>query len=794
MYVGLKIGALARYFYFIFRLLARHQRTVFIFIFFISLPALAISDLPEDPTMLPLPIVVPMSVNSVPKGEVLIYLLNKDIYLRVNDLLAAGIKETKGTYNIFYGEDMVLLKSLAPKITYTFDEQTLSLSLTAAPDFFAPTTISMRSNRPKDIQYPRDNSLLLNYAIDWSNSTDFSGFSELAFNSPWGLLYNSVRRTTLGEFVRGPSYFVYDDTENLTRWTLGDAQASTGLLGSSAQFAGISVARNFALDPYFLRQPGHGISGSVLTPATIEIYRNGIFLRREQLPPGPFNIENIPTPVGRGSVEVIMRDAFGESREIISPYYFAASLLSPDITEFSVNLGVLRENTQKSFDYGKAVVLGYYRTGVNDWLTVGGRTDATPWQTNFGPTISLGLPIGELELAGAMSFSENRTGSAGALIYTNSSRYLSFGGSLQVQNNAYTSLNSSTEIEKLPIDAAAFISLPLPFGVGLSLHYDLGVHQNHTATHQFSVNTNWQLGALSFFLTTDLTIEDNSTTTSAFIGLTYTMPQSTSAAVSHQTGANATTTFQMQKPLPPNEGIGYRSELQTFNAGGGAARALMQYQWDYGRYEASYDGIHNEYGAQNTGSVSATGSLVWLDGSLKASRPISNSFALVRLPKTPDVSVLLDNQIIGQTDASGEFLVPNLLPYYGNRISISDADVPFNYEIEQSEVIVAPPYRGGALVEPKMRKMQAIIGKIILIKDDEILQPNYGDLTIATNNGIMTSPLGANAEFYFENLRSGTYQATIYYSGTNCIFALVVPQKDEQFIDLGVVKCIAISE
>ena len=53
---------------------------------------------------------------------------------------------------------------------------------------------------------------------------------------------------------------------------------------------------------------------------------------------------------------------------------------------------------------------------------------------------------------------------------------------------------------------------------------------------------------------------------------------------------------------------------------------------------------------------------------------------------------------MGRTNGRGDTLVPNLLPYYANRLGISDQDVPFDREIETVEQAVAPPYRGGALV------------------------------------------------------------------------------------------------
>ena len=49
-------------------------------------------------------------------------------------------------------------------------------------------------------------------------------------------------------------------------------------------------------------------------------------------------------------------------------------------------------------------------------------------------------------------------------------------------------------------------------------------------------------------------------------------------------------------------------------------------------------------------------------------------------------------------------IVPNLMPYYGNKLGIVDQDLPLDYEIQTTEKTIAPPYRGGAVVTfPAMR-------------------------------------------------------------------------------------------
>src|ERR1035437_6312172 len=96
--------------------------------------------------------------------------------------------------------------------------------------------------------------------------------------------------------------------------------------------------------------------------------------------------------------------------------------------------------------------------------------------------------------------------------------------------------------------------------------------------------------------------------------------------------------------------------------------------------------------------ASAAGGLVVIGGGVHPTRPVNDSFALVRVPEVGGVRTYLNNQEIGRTDRHGNVLISNLLPYYANRVAISDQDVPIDRDVQTIEQSVAPPFRGGALI------------------------------------------------------------------------------------------------
>jgi outer membrane usher protein len=235
-----------------------------------------------------------------------------------------------------------------------------------------------------------------------------------------------------------------------------------------------------------------------------------------------------------------------------------------------------------------------------------------------------------------------------------------------------------------------------------------------------------------------------------------------------------------QQSLPTGTGLGYR--LHADNRGG--SESLM-FQSQYGRYEGDYANNGGDEAAQ----AFASGSLVLASGKLFAARPVEQGYAVVRVPGVANVRTLLNNQEIGRTDKDGDILVPNLLPYYGNRISIVPADLPIDYEIPPLEQVIATPNRGGGVVTFHAFRIVGYSGSIILREGLFRLPPTYGQLDVRTETGMQSSPLGKNGEFYLENLPPGDYPAHVHSDGGDCDLVLSIPDRPEKFIDLGVHYC-----
>jgi outer membrane usher protein len=189
-------------------------------------------------------------------------------------------------------------------------------------------------------------------------------------------------------------------------------------------------------------------------------------------------------------------------------------------------------------------------------------------------------------------------------------------------------------------------------------------------------------------------------------------------------------------------------------------------------------------------TVSVAGGLATIGGGVYPSRPIQSSFALVRVPQVKGVRTYANRQEVGRTNRKGDLLIPDLLPYYGNLVNISDEDIPLNYEIRRVQMTIAPPHRGGALVTFPVTRVQITVGTVRLDARGRMTVPAYGELTITAGDERLTSPIGANGEFYFENVAPGRHRAVLEYAGTSCTFEVEIPAAASPVNQIGSVTCV----
>jgi outer membrane usher protein len=291
---------------------------------------------------------------------------------------------------------------------------------------------------------------------------------------------------------------------------------------------------------------------------------------------------------------------------------------------------------------------------------------------------------------------------------------------------------------------------------------------------------------ISYFLSGGLLKQSTGLSKEIFSGLTFLFGETT-AALSYQkyTGTN-TGLMTVQKSLPVGTGFGYRFQAAP---GGGAGiptvDSLLQYQGQYGRYEVNYTRLDS----QNSTLLNMAGGVAMIGGDYFLTRPVQDSFAVIDVAGIGGVRGYSNNQEMGRSSGNGNLFIPNLLPYYGNKLAIADLDIPMNYMVDKTEKVIAPPYRGGAVVKFPVQRIQRISGEIELDDGRTATIPAFGQVLIKARNRVFESPVGRKGEFYFENLPPGQHIAALEYQDRQCDFRIDVPKLDQDEIKVGKLVC-----
>jgi outer membrane usher protein len=309
---------------------------------------------------------------------------------------------------------------------------------------------------------------------------------------------------------------------------------------------------------------------------------------------------------------------------------------------------------------------------------------------------------------------------------------------------------------------------------------------------------------------------DERSNLSAFAILTYApadRPQtSLRLEVQAKTSSQA---IDVQQSAPAGAGYGY---LVTAGHRSGESDSAV-YLETSGEQHSRYLNIRGRgnYESGDTGSATAlslstAGALTWVGGHFEASRPVEDSFALVRVGTLPGVKVYRNGEKIGHTDKNGLILIPGLSSYYDNRISIDDTDIPIEQRISKVEYYLSPPARSGSCIDFDVVRSQPITGHLYLQRGEDLSPVEYREVELTNAAGHkLAIPTGRGGEFYFapddfpaevgaEPALKGCdalikpkeaaelsprYRATLWIDGIERTFYIEVPVSDALFIDLG---------
>jgi len=730
--------------------------------------------------------VLALEINEEGHGDIFPRLQGEDVLVPKEVLSQAGIKvsELGGREVVIEGMTYLSLRSVSPQLTYAVDEKSATLRLTVQPRLLKLTRLDLAP--PSRTAVPvGEPSAFLNYAAQLYDG-QLLGQLEAAARLDRALISSTVAWVPGHGVVRGLSQVTLDDPQHLFRVVAGERFAGSGNLGGSAMLAGLHVSRSFEMNPFLIRTPSVGYGGTVATPSTVDVYVNNVLVRHEALPPGPFELSNIPMLTGENSTRYVLKDGFGRQQEVLGSGYLSTTLLARGLTAFDVSVGLERSKLgEESFHYGMPAMVGFLRTGLTDALTAGARLEVTPTLASGGSEVNLRLPLGEATLAASLSVENGTPGAAALAAYKYQGHVLSAQGFLRAMTPAYATVSQPSSVDRPLFELGGGTSVALTSQFSVSGTLSASVWRDKGMSSQFGIGGGLRISevmSMAFSASRRQTPETG-TQYDALITFSLQLGHTTTTAWARATTSGPSGGVELSHSVSEETGFGYHLRGQEGTST--ALDAEVEYRGPFGHYAAAASWFQNRLLTH----IDASGSLVAIGGHVRPTRVVDQGFALVQIPGVAGAHVLFENREVGQTDGNGLLIVPGLLPYYNNRISLRTEDIPEGYDVPYLDKSVSVYPKSGASVVLAARLMQAVRGTLTLAgpSGDGLL--TYGALSLQANGVMFESPIGSGGEFELIDLPPGQYEAEVIHSKGRCRAMIEVPSTQQGLTSLGKISC-----
>lgn len=672
-----------------------------------------------------------------------------------------------------------------PGVDHTLDDAAQTLHLEARSDAFEGTEIE--SSRWTLAEPSAGTGGVLNYDLTLSRADDdtqFGGFGEVVAFTPGFTAANSflVRSNGDDHLVRLDTRVARDRPDKLDRFVLGDAISFPGSIGRAVRFAGVQWASDFTQDPTFIPFTRPGIAGESALPSTVEVYVNDLLTFREDVPAGPFSIDELPVVTGAGDVRMVVTDLLGREQVVALPFYASRRILAPGISEFAYELGALRRNFgSESFDYDTGFARATRRYGLNRTLTGELQAEGTRDHGTLG--LAATRLIGEtgvLELAVAGSRHRDAgNGLLAAVGFERISRTSSLGFRVDYFSEDFVQLGRELDRRRLRLQARLNGSLFLRRAG--SIGFALVEQRQHDDINRRFLTLNYSRRLPGgFALRASVTrIQASERDHVLAVTLTRRIGNRTSASstLRHSERGDQASLSVLKSP-PRGRGGGYLARADRGLSD--RVQATGIWQEEFARFIGEID-----HGNGNTAyRAGMAGGIAFLGGGVFPSRRLDQSFAVIDAAGYSGVTVYHENHPVATTNSRGLALVPGLRPWEPNRIRLDQRALPLEVELGESEIEVVPRARSGVFTRFPAYDRRGVTLRLVRIDG----RPVPAGATARWEDTGEEFPVGMDGLVYATGL--GTEGVLLVrWNGTACSAHIVRVDTGGAIPDLGDFRC-----
>lgn len=701
--------------------------------------------------------------------------------------------------------DSIPLNSL-PDLKIDYDARQQSVRL-IAPLSMLNLDTTVRSTRTNRRPQPTSSSgMLLNYNVygtqTQNSAKNLSAYTELRAFNALGVLSSTALTTANNSTDSNSSNWDSRSVRLDTSWsqsfpdkliTVRAGDILTGALSwtRSTRLGGLQIGSNFDLQPYRSTTPLPSFFGEATLPSAVELYVNGLKQYSGNVPAGPFELNTAPSFSGAGTAQLVVTDALGQSTTLNFSLYDVHRLLQPGLSDWSIELGVVRENYgNHSFDYGSNVAAsGTWRYGMNDRFTAETHAEVTKGLSNagVGGTWLLGRSGGILFASLAGSESQGQKGMQYSTNYSwNNSRFnigINAIGTIGDYRDVGTQYGSAPARRSEQISTGYSTQSLGSFGVSYNQVTQAQRETNQFASAYWSKSFGRRLRVSANYNHDINDSANNSASLSASLSLDRNISLSNSVQYTDNSTAFAT---DVSRPAPNAGGIGWRAQARHSLEGsedstGGLAE--LNYRGRYGQVQTGIRSNDGDYASY----ASATGALVKMGGGLFATRQINNGFAVVSTGGIANVPVSLQNSPIGTTNSRGLLLVSPLNAYQDNKIGINPLELPADLRIDKVSIEATPTDRAGVLVAFGITPVRS--ASVILTDSDNQLLPLGSQVRQLSNTDVPSTVIGFDGEVYLDTLDEHNVLEVTTPSGDVCTVSFEYSKQGDEIPLIGPFIC-----
>ena len=543
------------------------------------------------------------------------------------------------------------------------------------------------------------------------------------------------------EWSRRDVRLVKDLAPRALRFSGGDLSYQVSGYQSVMSLGGIGVSRDYSLKPHEITYPTGDFSFYLENPSTVEIWINGVLRNTLELEAGDQDLRDFPFVSGENEVELRIRDAAGRRQTLNFSFIREAILLSRGRDRFSFNAGVMRKTIGSGYEYdgdepGASL---YYQRGLTDRFTAGGFLQARSHHAVLGCDAAMAFGFGTFQMDAAASALENYGEDwAGRLSFT--SRRIDLGLIYDLRWRVYaeylgenfaTVANSAPyNRQKVKTAASTTFRLPNDLTANMGLGCDLLRDSEATESYYATAGVSWRLRqCLAAGLSARYAVDpDGRSSSEAYLGISLYWPQkgqSLTASKAWDGGVDARWDWQTSSSGNPGAARGYVSAGRDDDTD--ELEAGASYTSNLGRASVTHEITERRSGDGETFNrtlLALQSSIVFADGNFGISRPVRDSFLLVKGVENCEGRKILVNPTKNGAQAESLLFLPAVVPdLYSYRLAnvrCEPEEPPLTYIPKEAYSTLFPSYKSGTVLYVGTTARFQVLGRLVDEKGEPV--------------------------------------------------------------------------